>query len=332
MADSLAIAFHAVREHYSEDVEGITADKGLLMRLISLEFEDRIAGWKLCKFEFFNDITLLVGLSGVGKTRILDTLERLKAVAQGKTSQKLFGVQWSLVFEHDNSKYEWKGKMSEDPLGDDRGVQLPFLGDDDEDDNRPEFLEESLKCNDSLIAERKHEEIYFATKVTPKLSRRESVISLFKNEDLLKPAYSGMQMILSVDHSEDSRARNFFSFRNLELLRKKLVTVETIRATDNPTHVKLALIYENCREVFNDIVRQFQDAFPAVDGIEFKNVDAPHFGTIPRMFLYEQGVDKPIPEEAISSGMHRTLMHLSRMALLPDGTVVLIDEFENSFV
>ena len=80
------------------------------MRLISLEFDDPVAGWSLCKFEFFNDITLLVGLSGVGKTRILDTLERLKAVAQGKTSQKLFGVQWSLVFEHDKAIYEWNVK------------------------------------------------------------------------------------------------------------------------------------------------------------------------------------------------------------------------------
>lgn len=162
------------------------------MRLISLEFEDPAAGWKLCEFEFFNDITLLVGLSGVGKTRILDTLGRLKAVAQGKTSQQLFGVQWSLVFEHDNLKYEWKGKMSEDPLGQERGVQLPFLrdDDDDEDSNRPEFLAESLIRNDSLIAQRDHEEIYFSGNKTPKLSRRESVVSLFKNEDLLKPAYA----------------------------------------------------------------------------------------------------------------------------------------------
>jgi predicted ATPase len=248
-------------------VEGIIVDTGLLMRLISLEFEDPAAGWKLCEFEFFNDITLLVGLSGVGKTRILDTLDRLKAVAQGKTSQQLFGVQWSLVFEHDNSKYEWKGKMSEDPLGQERDIQLPFLGDDDEDSNRSEFLSESLIRNGSRIAQRDHEEIYFSENKTPKLSRRESVISLFKNEDLLKPAYSGMQMILSVDHSEDSRARNFFRLGNLEPLKKKFVTVEAIRATDMPTHVKLALAYANCPEVFQEIVRQFRDAFPAVDRV-----------------------------------------------------------------
>ncbi len=260
------------------------------MRLISLEFDDPAAGWSLCKFEFFHDITLLVGLSGVGKTRILDTLERLKAIAQGKTSQKLFGVQWSLVFEHDKSIYEWKGKMSEDPLGDERSIHLPFLGDDDEENNRPEFLAESLIRNDFPIVDRDHEAIILNGNKTPKLSRRESVISLFKNEDLLKPAYSGMQMILSVDHSEDSHARNFFSFRNMEPLRKKLVTMEAIRATDLPAHVKLALAFENCPAVFNDIVRQFQDAFPAVDRVEFKNVDAPHFGTIPRLFLFEQGV------------------------------------------
>jgi predicted ATPase len=114
-------------------------------------------------------------------------------------------------------------------------------------------------------------------------------------------------------------------------MKRKLTTIEKLREHDMPTNLKLAIAYENCRNVFDDIVRQFQEAFPSVERIEILNVQASHFGTIPRLFLHEFGVDKPIPQEAISSGMLRTLMHLSRMALWPDGTVVLIDEFENSF-
>lgn len=35
-------------------------------------------------------------------------------------------------------------------------------------------------------------------------------------------------------------------------------------------------------------------------------------------------------EHDLSSGMRRTLMHFARLALWPDGTLILVDEFENS--
>ncbi|KFA90838.1 hypothetical protein Q664_25995 [Archangium violaceum Cb vi76] len=46
--------------------------------------------------------------------------------------------------------------------------------------------------------------------------------------------------------------------------------------------------------------------------------------------LKEHGVPKWIRAEDISSGMARTLNHLVDLMLAPAGTVVLIDEFENS--
>ena len=51
---------------------------------------------------------------------------------------------------------------------------------------------------------------------------------------------------------------------------------------------------------------------------------------MPILQFKEKGLDKWIYENRMSSGMIRTFIHISEMFLLSDGTLVLIDEFENS--
>ena len=304
------------------------------MQLISLEIDDPKADWRLSKAEFFADVTLMVGLSGVGKTRILDSLRRLVAISNGKTSARFWGFNWELVFSHDQVQYTWSGEYQKSRAFDDSPeiFDLPFIDDDDDNAPKPNLTSEKLVRYGKVVAIRNETDIKLDGQTTPKLSSNESVIHLLRNEDKISGAFRGMDSILFVDHSEDHRPGRFMSFgRNFDNLKKKFRTIEEIRSHDMPTHLKLALAHENCREVFDDISRQFQDAFPSVKEISFKFVEAGPFGMIPRLYMSEFGVDAPIPEEAISSGMHRTLMHLSRMALWPDGTVVLIDEFENSF-
>ena len=304
------------------------------MQLISLEIDDPKAGWRLSKADFFSDVTLMVGLSGVGKTRILDSVRRLVAIASGKSSASFWGFKWELVFSHANVHYKWIGEYEKPRLPDDSPeiFDLAFIDDDDDNALKPNLISEKLFRERKVVASRDETEIKLDGKTTPKLSNNESFIHLLRNEDKISSAFRGMDSILFVDHSEVHSPGRFVSFgRNFDNLKKKFKTIEEIRSKDMPTHLKLALAHENCREVFDDIFRQFQDAFPSVKAIHFKFVEAGPFGMIPRLYMTETGVDSPIAEESISSGMHRTLMHLSRMALWPDGTVVLIDEFENSF-
>jgi AAA15 family ATPase/GTPase len=46
--------------------------------------------------------------------------------------------------------------------------------------------------------------------------------------------------------------------------------------------------------------------------------------------IKEKGVNNWIFQNNISSGMLKTLIHISELYLSPEGTVILIDEFENS--
>lgn len=301
------------------------------MQLVSIEINDPNVGWKLERAEFFSDVTLLVGLSGVGKTRILESIRKLSSISRGITSARFFGIDWRLEFNHGGSSFVWTGQY--EAAGDDNDeifstLEPPFIEDDNA--NTPSLLLEQLQIDGVVIADRKGETILLDGKETPKLSNKESLIHILKNEESVGKAHSGLDSILHVDHSESRR--QFYSFRSkFEMLKKKLATIEQIRAEDIPTHLKLALVHENCPDIFDDISTQFQEAFPNVDEIGIRYVEFGPSNKLPRLYMKESGVDKLIPEEAFSSGMHRTLLHLSRMSLWPDGTVVLVDEFENSF-
>ena len=303
------------------------------MRLISLRFNDPQAGWQLEEMQFFPDVTLLVGLSGVGKTRILDTIKRLKRVAGGDSGSDLWGTTWELKFHQDDHEFTWCGEFeSRDIEEHPQRYFGPFFDMADELQPKPKLLSELLTCDGQPLAKRHGDSIILNGQRTPKLSQEESLIHILRNEEGISQAHKGLEAILFVDHTEHSSRGFSFATQNVESLKRKLTSIEQIRSADIPTTLKLALAYENCPDTFQEIASQYTDAFPYVEelSIEFVEVGGP-FGKVPRVFMREQGVEKPIPQEAISSGMLRTLLHLSRMALWPDGTVVLIDEFENSF-
>lgn len=303
------------------------------MRLVSIEFSDPKAGWRLRKTHFFPDVTLLVGLSGVGKTRILDSIQKLVHISQGRASIQYFGLKWELVFSHDGDDFVWTGEYEKGGPEEEQQAILnhPFIDEDDIETPRAQFLAESLVRNGEEIARRDESNIFLDGKQTPKLSAKESLIHILKNESSITKAHDGLDSILLVEHSENHSRQTFSFGRNFESLKRKYKTIEAIREQDMPTHLKLALAFENCRDVFDEVASQFRQAFPYVEEVGVQLVEMGPFGMTPRIYLRERRVEQRIPEEKISSGMHRTLMHLSRMALWPDGTVVLVDEFENSF-
>ena len=62
------------------------------MRIKTFSYIDKATGWEL-KPVAFNQLTLLVGASGVGKTRILNSILDLKRIVRGES---LNGVKWCI--------------------------------------------------------------------------------------------------------------------------------------------------------------------------------------------------------------------------------------------
>ena len=82
--------------------------------------------------------------------------------------------------------------------------------------------------------------------------------------------------------------------------------------------------------------QRYIDIFPQVKDIKVEPLDYEEEG-IPFFFkeypfiqIKESGVDRWIKLENISSGMFRSLIHITEIYLCSEGSVFLIDEFENS--
>jgi len=294
------------------------------MRINSVQYHDKKQEWKYSPIHFFN-MTLLVGISGVGKTQILKSLISLKDIAKGKSQD---GVAWEISFSNEGAEYLWEGEF--ELL--DKNSFFENIISDDEEDNKPKLIKEIVKLNGKEIAKRDEKEIFFEGKKMPKLAPEESLISIFKEEENIKKAFEGFKKIIFRDHTQKEE----ITFRMLDFskIKKKHKTLSDIKESDLDTILKLYCLFESQKKTFNLIKEGFTDVFPQIEDVKIepiKDDNVPSiFSESPIIHIKEKGVNKWIPQNRISSGMLRTFLHISEMYLLNEGTVILIDEFENS--
>lgn len=304
------------------------------MKITKFQFEDKSLEWRLEEL-FLNKLTLLVGASGVGKTQILRALMSLKKIAKGNS---LNGVAWLLEFETiDKKNYIWQGEFEN------KGIEIFRDEDDDEFDdndkiNKPKIIFEKLFLDTKLIVERTSDKILFNNQPTIKLSQQQSILSLLKEEDLVKPAHEGLKKMFFSDHSNSASDEHGFSFSflNSKNLSKKFNTLEKIQESELDTPLKLFFLSKVDKKTFSKIKERYIDIFPQVENIkiapiETKDKEMPDFlKDYPFIQIKEKGVKNWINQNRISSGMFRSLLQLSELYLCSEGTIFLIDEFENS--
>ncbi len=301
------------------------------MYIKSLIYEDQSTDWKLELIEF-KPLTLLVGVSGVGKTQILKSLLNLKEISRGSS---LNGLKWEIEFRSSKGHdYKWcgafenKGFISE---------IISELEDEEDEKNKPNISNEQLFINGALIIDRTKEGILFNTIKTVKLSQQESVISLLKEEDQIKDIHEDFKKILFDNNASDSsRFERLGIDTEIKSKSKKYKTLQAIRNSDEKIKTKLCLLYKNQRKSFEAIVNSFIDIFPHVESVKIEPINDNNkklpffFKEIPFIQIKEKNVCHWIEEFKMSSGMLRTLMHIAELYLCADNTVILIDEFENS--
>jgi predicted ATPase len=303
------------------------------MKINSLSFFDTDTKWNLSKVEF-KSLTLLVGASGVGKTQILESILKLRAIVKGKS---ISGTKWEIDFTTlDGSNYVWKGEFEQTGKS---ILRIKSDDDNEEDDNNPKINHEELYLNNKKIINRDANKIIFDGQKTVKLAQDKSVMNLLKEEDLISPAFQGFQRIIFSDQVESKRRPQRFNpdFITKERILQKYKTIESIRESDENIITKLYLAYNNAEDIMHSITERFIDIFPFVTEIkiaplEFEDGDnTPSIlREIPFIQIKEKNVEDWVIQPQISSGMYRTLMHLSELYLCSEGSIILIDEFENS--
>lgn len=297
------------------------------MRINKFIYSDKALEWSLDGISF-DRLTLLVGASGVGKTQILRALLALKRITGGDS---ISGIKWSVDFETvTGQNYIWEGEFEN------KGLQSFVEEDDEMKKNKSKILREKLLLNGNEIIVRNTKETKFQGQKTLKLSPQQSIINILKEEDLIQPAYQGFKKLIFSDQSESQREPFRINIFNANKLLKQFNSLKKIQESDQDIRVKLYLVSRVDQKTFFQIKERFSEIFPQVEDLKIEPLDLndedlpSFFRDYPFVQMKEIGVPKWIQQGKISSGMFRTLIHISEIYLCPEGTVFLIDEFENS--
>jgi predicted ATPase len=117
---------------------------------------------------------------------------------------------------------------------------------------------------------------------------------------------------------------------------ENLRAVVTVALLDNATlpRAKWVLYFwcvaqESASQEFYTLRAKYLDIFPSVDDLRVRRSDEGDRALL-RLEIRERGIPHWIDQSSISAGMLRTLIHLHEFLFAPAGTVIVIDEFENS--
>ncbi|HEP0935467.1 TPA: AAA family ATPase [Enterobacter roggenkampii] len=300
------------------------------MKIISLTAKNTHSNLEILPVQFDN-LSLLVGASGVGKTQILNAVRDVSRIARGVA---VGSFKWELTFEIDNCTYFWAGETDKSK---DNSFQAKAMGGFwgfDQKENRPDVVNEIIKKNDVVLINRDGLDIIFKGKKTVKLSSKESVIHSLKEEDDIRKIHEAFSSVITTTDLEMPRFPGFYGvpknkpthFDNLNALRN----------SKRPFIQKLYYCQEFFASDFEEIINSYMDIFPYVEDVAIDRVSVGHSDDEEEYFQFilkikERGINEWVFQHDMSSGMFKTLYHISCIFLSSDGSVFLIDEFENGF-
>ncbi|WP_319405334.1 AAA family ATPase [uncultured Desulfosarcina sp.] len=295
------------------------------MRILSYEasagYEDDIEFNKMK----FGRLNLIVGNSGTGKTRLLNTI--FNSALLVTKEEKFFIGKWDITLEHNSEKYRWIIETGKD--------------DNDDDIKKAKILKERIikfdNEKENVLVDRSLESFIFNDKELPKLPKRESSISLLKDEKIIKPIYDGLSSIMRRNFSgSDLEQETSYQTLPYSLFEK----IQESRDLENLFHsglnlnCKLYVLSEVFKDIYDKICATFIETFPFVTKTKMLGADnfGLHYpGIVPAFSMKEKFSKKWISLNAFSSGMKKVLLILCDVYILPEtGCVYLVDEYENS--
>ncbi len=295
------------------------------MRITKYEYRDvNPEGWHFSATEF-GKINLIVGNSGMGKTRILNTIFNIGSqIAQ----KNIVPGIWDLTLNTAGFNYHW---------------QLEARSEYGE---KPIVISESLeKYNDEkkeILIYRDPKKIIFKNNELPKLSSTESCISILQEEKEINPLFDGFRKIVRRKFFEADLSKRCsiggFPFGFLD----GIPNVKTIKDLYPDLHDRklnlnavLYILSKNFSNIYQRICAIYKSVFSFITDIKVldmqeidERIRIP--GQVPVFCVKEKSINKWITLDELSSGMQKVLLILTDIFTLPDESIYLVDEYENS--
>ncbi len=293
------------------------------MRILSYEYDEANGTqWKFDRVDLgmFN---LVVGDSGSGKTRFLNTLFNLGRDVAGKRDH-LFHGNWIVRLEQNGNFYRWELKIDPSTNGN------PVV--------RRELLVRETDNGDATIVDRNEISFRFNDRTLPKLSRENTCIELLQGEEIIRPLYEGFSKILRRDFSKEGLGKYIlYEVIPKDLLRLKVQNLDQLFHMPLGLNLKLHILKENFSDIYQSICSWYLELFPFIEEIAIKDLksirvplESDALGISPIVCIKEKGIDNWLPIPELASGLQKTLLIITDIYSLPDGAIYLIDEYENS--
>ncbi|HCS39922.1 MAG TPA: ATP-binding protein [Anaerolineaceae bacterium] len=291
------------------------------MKLLTYKYNDvGINGWNFSKVTF-GKINLLVGTSGSGKTRFLNTLFNIgSSIADPKAG--LRDGHWEMDIQIQENKYSWMIDVIKS-----ESTQKPIVN--------KEKLIDNIK--NQTVFERDNNKFFFQGKELPKLSVDQSGLKILSDEEIISPIIAGFSSILRKHFSMDAliRVTEYGSLPDTFYTNVKDISIEKILSGDFPLNLNLYLLNKYFPAYFEEICKNFKSVFPFIENIKIvdlrelnKSISIP--GLIPTFCIQEKGNPELIQLRDLSSGMQKVLLILTDYYILPPEGIYLLDEYENS--
>ena len=288
------------------------------MRIKWIEFENLDTGLKIEHIDFYDDVTLLVGLSGVGKTQILNAVSYSLALAMRHII--LHPCSAILGVEINEDIYEWSYKIELNPNDD-------IIMDNDEECI---ITEEKLVKNNTIIFERnKHQVNVIGYKKVPQPKKEESLLLQYSDDKEFEPLISGLRKLYSIEIELAVRggiqSESFNSYKtrvNNTIRNNKSVDFKLF--SHLPVMLKIYIAKRYYPELYVKIFDAVKELFMEVQDFDVEEDSSREMYLI-CMTVY----GKKLMQNDISSGMLKTIYYIVELFTMSDNSLVMIDEFEN---
>lgn len=284
-----------------------------------IEFENLKTGLKIERINFNKDVTLLVGLSGVGKTQILHAIEYSLNLAVDKDLMlRPYRVGMGILVG--DNEYEWFyqiNKIIEDKL---------IINE----ESKYGFSFEQLLCNGEEIFKRIDEEVTVSgyDKV-PQPKKSESLIFQYSEDSNLETLISGIRKLYPVEM--ELAIRGGINRESFSRLKSKIT--DTINNKENVefkvfSHLPVALKLYIAKKYYNELYIKIFEAVKELF-IEIEDIDVEEDSTRKMYLVSIQVYGKKLLQDDISNGMLKAIYYIVELFTMSDDSLVLIDEFEN---
>lgn len=283
------------------------------MKIDFIEYENTTIGLKIEKTIFNNDLTLLVGLSGSGKTQILKAIDGSFALGSGEVTEH-HKCNGTLGFTINGNSFVWEYKA--DSIFSDEGKPQVF------------FDYEKLTCGDTIIFARTPEGVYLKNyNKIPMPKSEESIISLYRNEEILSDIFTAFRHNCKKDFENTNNIipiSTYKKIKNIARTKGNAAAVEYVCNKSSNMFLCLCVIKLCDEQLFNEIFEAYNNIFQEVSDIIFR--EEKYTNRVIMSFLIN---NNEICIYDISSGMLKTLAHIVRLFLCGNNKLILIDELEN---